>query len=460
MLPEPPPPFRPLIGRLRALREDEQALARTNPLVAQAMEREKREGHRLAVIVRTIALSIVFVFLPFLNWHPSVLLYQAMLLIFIALGWLQLRVARSGFSGWELALIYADIALMTLVVLVPNPWQPEPLPLAYNYRFDTFLYFFVILAVATLAYSWRTVWAIGTQIALVWGGGVLLVLFFSDGISGLTEAVSAAFPDKPGMATDLDPNSVQGGNRVQEMVVIILVAGILAVKGWRSNRLLIEQASIATERANLSRYFPDTMVETLASADHDIGAVREEEVAVLFTDIVGFTQQAENMKADDVMEMLRGYHELVERAIFDHSGTLDKYLGDGVMATFGTPVPGADDAANALAAAQQIVRDGYAWGETRVAEGKPIVAIAVGVHFGPVIMGDIGSERRLEFAVLGDTVNVAARVETATRDLGCRLAATDAVVSRAGGPDAALGLTGREGVLLKGRKRPVTLWTD
>ena len=460
MLPKPPPPLRPLIGRFRALREDEEALARSNPLVAQALEREKRESNRLAVIVRTIALPIVLFFLPFLNWHPSVLMYQAMLLIFIAIGWLQLRVARSGFSGWALALIYADIVLMTRVVLLPNPWQLEPMPIVLGYRFDTFLYFFVILATGTLAYSWRTVWAIGTQVAVGWGLGVLVLAYFSSEIPWMSEAIQSALPDYPEAASVLDPNSVQPGTRVQEIVVFVIVAAILAVKGWRSNRLLIAQASIAAERANLSRYFPDTMVDTLASADHDIRAVREEDVGVLFSDIVGFTQLAESMPADDVMDLLRGYHELVERAIFENGGTLDKYLGDGVMATFGTPVPASDDAARALAASQQILRDGTAWSEERKQAGKHAVEISVGAHFGPVIMGDIGSERRLEFAVLGATVNVAARVESATRTLGCHLAASDELVSRAGGGDTAPGLTRRDGITLKGRKRPVTLWTQ
>ena len=102
------------------------------------------------------------------------------------------------------------------------------------------------------------------------------------------------------------------------------------------------------------------------------------------------------------------------------------------MATFGTPQVSPADCANALAAASAIV-DGFESGNAELAAGSsPQMRISVGVHFGPAILGNIGPERRLEFATLGDAVNVASRLEAATRDLGCRIVASDAVVSRVG----------------------------
>ncbi|MBL4769134.1 MAG: adenylate/guanylate cyclase domain-containing protein [Rhodobacteraceae bacterium] len=263
---------------------------------------------------------------------------------------------------------------------------------------------------------------------------------------------------------ELDPNSIQANVRVQEMIVFLIVAGILAVKGWRSNQLLIRQANIAAERANLSRYFPSSLVDVLASTDHDIGAVRSQDVAVLFTDIVGFTQYAEQHSPKEVMDLLRGYHAFVERAIFQNEGTLDKYLGDGVMATFGTPETKPEDASNALRAALQLVDETKTFNEDRKTAGLSSIEVSIGVHYGPVILGDIGPSRRLEFAVVGDTVNVASRLEASTRELGCQCVVSgnlirQAQLSKSAEPTRMLEFTARDPIQLRGRKTPIDIWT-
>jgi adenylate cyclase len=457
----PPPPF---FRRLQALQEEEERQAVSNPFLAKALEEEKMQGHRFAVIARTIALSLVALLLPFLNMRLDVLYYEAVLLIFIALGWLQYRVASVGRSRLELALILLDLCLLTLLFILPNPFLSEEIPTAILYRFDNFIYFFIILAVATLAYSWRTVWAIGTWVALLWLIGFFGVTLFGHEIPELSEAAAVAFAGHDIVVSELDPNSTQPAVRVQEMVVFVIVAGILALKGWRSNQLLLRQANIATERANLSRYFPSSLVDVLASTEHDIGAVRTQDVAVLFTDIVGFTKFAEHHSPQEVMDLLRRYHALVERAIFQNGGTLDKYLGDGVMATFGTPQTKPEDAAHALKAALQLIEEAKAFNKDREASGLAAVEISIGVHYGPVILGDIGPSRRLEFAVVGDTVNVASRLEASTRELGCQCVVSEELMRRAGSSDAGMDPTQKEflarpAITLRGRKTPIGIWT-
>ena len=451
----------PLFFRnFRQMRERDEQMARDNPFLAEALEEEKRDGHRLATITRTIALGVVALLLPFLNPHPSVIIYELVLLAFIGMGWLQLRFASVGYSKMELLLINADLILLTLIFTVRNPWSPEQFPNAYVFEFNGFPYFYIILAVATLAYSWRTVWSIGIQVAIFWIIGVSAVAMFGREVPELTTGLQQAWADFPIMAGESDPNDVQWPLRAQEIILFVLVAGILALKGWRSNVLLRKQAEIAAQRANLSRYFPTSMVDTLASSNHDVGAVRNEEIAVLFTDIVGFTQMAEQQNPEEVMDLLRSYHALVEKAIFENNGTLDKYLGDGVMATFGTPIPGESDAKNALNAARQIVDDCEKENRKREAAGEKAFKVSVGVHFGPAILGDIGPERRLEFAVVGDTVNVASRIEATTRELGCDFAVSDELVQRAKLDDDSHGLTLKKGIKLKGRSEPIDIWTN
>lgn len=459
-LPSPPRFF----ARLRRLRELEDQQVKSNRFLAQALENEKREGHRLAIIARTIALGLVGLLLPFLNPNINVLYYEVAVLLFMALGWLQLRMASVGYSRAELLLILTDIGLLTILFITPNPFLGEDIPTAMIYRFDNFIYFFIILAVGTLAYSWRTVWAMGTWVAMLWLLGFLGVSWFGHEIPELSEAAAWAFEGHRIVTGELDPNGVQSSVRVQEMVVFLIVAAILALKGWRSNQLLLRQADIATERANLSRYFPSSLVDVLASTDHDIGAVRIQEVGVLFTDIVGFTRFAEQHSPEEVMDLLRRYHAFVERSIFQNGGTLDKYLGDGVMATFGTPETGPDDAANALKAAMQIIEEAKAFNDDRRANGVDPVHVSIGVHYGPVILGDIGPSRRLEFAVIGDTVNVASRLEAATRELGCRCVVSEALMRRAGQSNGEAhseqaAFQAREEVKLRGRKTSIDVWT-
>ncbi|HYC15343.1 MAG TPA: adenylate/guanylate cyclase domain-containing protein, partial [Stellaceae bacterium] len=119
-------------------------------------------------------------------------------------------------------------------------------------------------------------------------------------------------------------------------------------------------------------------------------------------------------------------HARLTEVVLASGGTLEKYLGDGLMATFGTPTSSGRDASQALACIIGMVDAVATWNVDRVAGGEQRLDISIGAHFGPVILGDIGTDRRLEYAVVGDTVNVASRLEAMTRRL-----ASPVVVSRA-----------------------------
>jgi adenylate cyclase len=193
--------------------------------------------------------------------------------------------------------------------------------------------------------------------------------------------------------------------------------------------------------------------------------VRAQPVAVLFADVAGFTRLAEREPPERVIALLRDFHTRLEAAVFEHQGTLDKYLGDGVMATFGTPQVGPHDALNALAAARAACAAIGTWNAERAARGEPQIKVSIGIHYGPVVLGDIGSERRMEFAVLGDVVNVAQRLEGLTRRLDCQIVVSDDFVHalRAQGADEADALLGgfcaAEPQELRGRAQPVAVWT-
>ena len=154
----------------------------------------------------------------------------------------------------------------------------------------------------------------------------------------------------------------------------------------------------------------------------------------------------------------------MERVVFEHGGTLDKFLGDGVMATFGTPRTSPEDAANTLRCARAMLTAVDEWNTRREAAGFPVVQLSVGAHFGPIVMGDVGSERRLEFAVVGDTVNVGSRLEESTRTVGSRLIVSDALMRavQESHPDDLAELrddiSPHGGLSLRGRDGTVDVW--
>jgi adenylate cyclase len=169
-------------------------------------------------------------------------------------------------------------------------------------------------------------------------------------------------------------------------------------------------------RTRLERYHSPALIEEVlrqGEAGHDEGIrrLRAAEATVLFADLVGFTAFAEDSPPEHVAELLNAFLNLSVEAIFAAGGTLDKFIGDCVMAFFGAPVPQPDHAERAVRAAVEIQRGLRAWSAERAALGLPGFAARVAVNSGPVVVGDIGSARRVDYTVLGNTVNVAARLE-------------------------------------------------
>jgi adenylate cyclase len=450
------------LGRPLTTRLQEEEQARRNPHLARALEAEKMEGQRIATRARTIALLVVAALLVYINPRIEVLYYHFLLFLFMVIGLLQLRAAQVGQSRRELLLIFADLALLTFTMTFPNPLSDADWPTAVQFRFEGFSFFYIFLAGATLAYSWRTVQTIGIWTAILWFIGVAGVYFAGNVQPELTEAIRTALGGNERLIEFLDPNSINAGVRVQEVVIFIIVAFILGMKSYRANQLLMRQANIAAERANLSRYFAPTMVDQLAQRNEPMGGVRSQNVAVLFADIVGFTRYAEAHSPEEVVSLLRNFHAVLEEAVFAHGGTLDKYLGDGLMASFGTPTTSSSDAANAFAAAFAMHEGVDRLNRSRAASELQTVQLSVGIHYGTVILGDIGSERRMEFATLGDTVNVAARLEAATRRLSCRILASDAAMEAI--QEESLRnryrkvMRPRTGLKLRGRGEAVRVW--
>jgi adenylate cyclase len=226
-------------------------------------------------------------------------------------------------------------------------------------------------------------------------------------------------------------------------------------------RLQTQLADADRQRAVLARHFSPNMVEELMRSGGQLEAVRTQPMTVLFADLFNFTAMSATTPMTEVIELLRRFHTLVEEAVFGNNGTLDKYIGDGVMATFGTPLPGVRDATNAVACARDLVRDINRWNREREAGGLSPLRIGVGLHCGEATIGNVGSARRFEHTVVGEIVNLASRIENLTRTLDIAILISDAIVEevkREAGHAMLTGFDQRGAQSIRGYPKRIGLW--
>jgi class 3 adenylate cyclase len=210
-------------------------------------------------------------------------------------------------------------------------------------------------------------------------------------------------------------------------------------------------------RKLLERYLDARVVaRLLARPERRIADNIEQTAAILFSDIRGYTTVSEKLSPQEVVAMLNEHFGAMTEAVQSYGGVIDKFMGDAIMVVFGDPGrPRPDDAARAVQAGVEMTRRRHAMNLEREARGLPPVRIGVGIHIGPVIMGHIGSRHRMNYTVIGDAVNVAARLETATKEYGRTILVSEEV-ARATGQEMPVEPIGA--IQLKGRKEPVRVF--
>jgi adenylate cyclase len=207
-------------------------------------------------------------------------------------------------------------------------------------------------------------------------------------------------------------DSVTAANSFTDEDLQFLVAfSGLAALGIRNSRYADQVRREALVRSNFERYFAPNIAAEIAQQDAvvPLGGDRRP-ITILFSDIRGFTSMAESMGPDAIAQLLTEYFSEMVEIIFEHGGTLDKFVGDAIMALWGAPIAHADDADRALRAAVAMQQGIARLNERWVAAGRPQIGVGIGINYGEVFAGNIGSHRRLEYTVIGDAVNVANRL--------------------------------------------------
>ncbi|HVP51347.1 MAG TPA: adenylate/guanylate cyclase domain-containing protein [Terriglobales bacterium] len=277
-------------------------------------------------------------------------------------------------------------------------------------------------------------------------------------ISGLRSAICAPLVARDRLAGVLYVDNLKRTAAfTQDELDVLTVVAAQAAAAIDSAKTHAELAEHAMQRSALERFLSPEVVEMIAAHPHEVklGGVSQK-VTILFADIRNFTSLSETLPPEKIVEILNEYFTRVTDVIFDYGGTLDKYLGDGVMAVFGAPLSKGNDAASAVRSAIAIQRLVNEMNRDASARDWPCLGVGIGVNTGMVTAGNIGSPRRIDYTVIGDPVNVASRLMTNAR-AGQTLISED--TARDLGPAPEFQLTRLAPLQVKGKSQPLSVFS-
>jgi len=397
-------------------------------LFDRLVDREERRGLFVVAFLRIAMLAFILLLFSKSN-TPSGELYSLLEVLtwFIPGVAIQIFVAYRGHNWrWLLyVLAITDALLIVYVSVVPDPRHPLIDHEAWVYSFVArdrgIVFSMIMMALVILTFSPRLIlwfglwlfnaWVIGI-IWLVNRPGILISQHFGDQWS----------PGENGQVPLYNRPEYLDVSALAEQVVIVVVFTLACAVMVARLRILIRQFA-AAERAhgNLARYFPAALADQLAERDEPIRIGERRECVVLFADIIGFSSYAENRDPQDVMRLLNRFHGTMTTQVASYGGIVEKYIGDAMMASFGAFDAMSCPTANALSAAQAMIERIRDWHAQDPADSTLPLRIGVGLHYGPAVVGDIGEGESVTPAVIGATVNLASRLERATRTLNAEL---------------------------------------
>jgi adenylate cyclase len=313
---------------------------------------------------------------------------------------------RGRLPGWALVTsIIIDITL--LMGLIWSFHIQYGQPAAFYLKAPTVLYVFIFIGLRALRFDERYVLATGCVAAAGW---FFLVLY-------------AALSDPTGVPATrnyieyMTSPKILFGAEIDKIVTIAVVSLLLWLAIRNARRLLVRAVVEGEAAGDLKRFFAPAIADRITGATERVqaGEGRICEATALFVDLRDFTALARRLEPNDTVRLLADYQSRLAPVIEAHGGTIDKFLGDGIMASFGCATASDTHARDALHAAVAAAEAGRSWREERGAAGLPAARVGVGAAAGRVLFGAVGSGARLEYTVIGDAVNLAAKLEKHTK---------------------------------------------
>ncbi len=279
---------------------------------------------------------------------------------------------------------------------------------AFYLKAPTLLYVFLFIGLRALRFEARLVVFSGVCAAAGWAW---LTYYVASGRGGPPNRTH-------NFIEYMTSNALLVGAEIDKIIAILLTTAVLALAISRARHLLVRSVSEGAAARDLSRFFDPGVAARIRGAAMSIKAGEGElrDVAILSVDLRGFTRLSTELAPGEVMRVLQDYQGRVCPLITSHSGGIDKFLGDGILASFGAVAASPTAAADALRAADAVIEAADRWIAERQAAGLPPLALGLAVSSGRVVFGAVGDGERLEFTVIGDAVNFAAKLEKHNKD--------------------------------------------
>lgn len=396
---------------------DEDARAELPPIVRDRIAREQDKAERM---IGWIQLAIVCAFgaLYFSSRITAPMATHIWLLTPLAIGLyfavtvIRLVLAYHVRLGFWLLTFSIVIDMSLLYSLIWSFHLQYMQPPSFYLKAPTLLYVFIFIALRALRFEARYVVMSGIAAAIGWLALIGYVML-SDPANAMITRSYVAY---------LTSNAILIGAEIDKVISILVVTVVLAFAVRSARIRLIEAVTGKQASENLSRFFSPEIATHISRTGHQLTAGEGEarEAAILNLDVRGFTRLASSASPQEVMAVLADYQRQMVPIIQRHGGSIDKFLGDGIMATFGATRAQEDYAARAMAALEECMQAATEWVAAQERQGRPSLRINGAVASGRIIAGAVGDETRLEYTVIGDAVNLSAKLEKQNKVIGCR----------------------------------------